>query len=126
MDVYFFDENNFPYLTHAFREAKERDCLFLQEIGVSEWDPTDANTPMRSQVTIIRENGTAHQTIKDRAANTFTEQEGEQDPALLGLHYEPFPDIGDYASILRIEREKPVSEQDPDSPSALAAKTPLE
>lgn len=55
----------------------------------------------------------------DVRKQTKTSSEGELTPERLTHHWEPFPTFGDFASILREERSKPVDHQAKDSVTRL-------
>lgn len=85
----------------------------------------DDKESVRSTIVDIKPDGRAYMEEFDEEADTYTESEGTKDPAMLQENYEPMPAFGDWASVTRINRDKPVDQQPPESGSWLVLKNPV-
>lgn len=78
-----------------------------------------------SQADAVRASRSPSSTPAPTACSVDRTREGTSEDWALRLHYEPMPEFGDFASILREDRDRPVEEQNPGSASLLAAAAPI-
>ncbi|UAL29103.1 hypothetical protein K8W59_15060 [Nocardioides rotundus] len=123
--VYQFDDQQRIWLKYLFGAARDRDGLFLESLSHMEYAGPDDKESVRSTTVRIKPDGRAYMEELDKEADTYTKSEGTKDPAMLEENYEPMPAFGDWASVTRIERSRPVDQQPPESGSWLVLKNPV-
>ncbi len=120
--VSFLDGAGRLYLRYIFGAADDGEQMFLQRVHFVEYADDNAKESSASETYHFSEDRSVHFERADKVADTHTTREGTEDT--LDRHYEPVPAFGDYASLLRVDRDKGVEEQSEDSPSWPARETP--
>lgn len=118
----FLDGAGRLHLRYVFGPAERGERMFLQRAHVLEYADDGTEQSSASETYFFREDRSVRFEREDRVAGTHTTREGTEDT--LNRHYEPVPVFGDYASLLRIDRDRRVEEQAEDSPSWPAGETP--
>lgn len=124
--VHFYDDLQRPNLTYVFQAAKERLGLFLSQTGFSEYAGDQDTEPVRNEICRVREaDRMIYLDTGDKSLNLRESKEGVVEESELWLRYEPVPPFGEFASLLRIERDRPLEQQPAHSPSWAASATPI-
>lgn len=105
--VNFIDSIGRKYLSYLFSETKPKEELFLSEVWFYEFQYEDADTMKSRTHFVFDQQGTISYRIYDMINKKILDYESKE-PMDISLLFEEYPKFGEYASLLREEREIPI------------------
>ena len=102
--IEFIDGSGREYLSYSFKNKKDENLLFLEEIWFYEFTNEDSDKMKSRTHFVFDEEGNTNYRIYDMVQGKTLDYESKE-PMDTSVLYEPYPEFGEYEGIIRVERD---------------------